>query len=198
MSKLPLGMPQQYCSNCAAQLSCETPTGDNKLRYVCRKCGVVHYENPKMVVGCVAEHQGKILLCKRAIEPRLGFWTVPAGFMELGETVAAAAVRETYEEACARVELGSLLAMVDVPDAGQVHIFYRGTLIDGNYGVGEESLDTRLFAPRDIPWEQIAFRSGHVALRQFLAQSAAGAEYTHSETVQRNRTTPTADEPDSH
>jgi ADP-ribose pyrophosphatase YjhB (NUDIX family) len=187
MSTLPLGTPQQFCSRCAAQLSSAIPAGDNKLRYVCPDCGETHYENPKMVVGCVAEHQGQILLCKRAIEPRLGYWTVPAGFMELGETVAEGAARETLEEACAKVELGSLLAMVNVPDAGQVHIFYRGKLTDGAYGVGEESLDTQLFSPADIPWDEIAFRSGHIALRQFLTQRDAGVEHIHSETVHRNR-----------
>ena len=138
-----------------------------------------------MVVGCVPEHDGQILLCKRAIEPRSGYWTVPAGFMELGETVADAARRETQEEACADVELGSLLAVVNIVRAGQVHIFYRGTLLDGKYGVGEESLDTQLFAPEEIPWDEIAFPSGYIALKQYLKQRETGVDCVHTEIAAR-------------
>ncbi len=128
---------------------------------------MVHYQNPLVVVGCVAERDGKVLLCKRAIHPRYGYWTVPAGFMELGETVAGGAARETLEEACATVELGHLFALVDVIDAGQVHLFYTGKLI-GDYGVGEETQETSLFAEEDIPWDEIAFQSGAFALRKYF------------------------------
>jgi len=138
------------------------------------------YENPKVVSGCVAEHEGRILLCKRAIDPRLGYWTVPAGFMELGETVEEAARRETREEACATVRDLSLLAVVDVLEAGQVHVFYRGVLADGNYAAGEESLDARLYAPDELPWGEIAFRSGHIALEQFLSQRNSGKWRVHT------------------
>jgi len=142
----------------------EIPEGDNRLRYVCTGCKTVLYENPTLVVGCVTEYEGKILLCKRAIEPRLGYWTVPAGFMELGDTIEQAAARETREEACANIELGSMLAVVDVIHAGQVHVFFRGKLVDGAFGAGDESLEAELFGVDDIPWDEIAFRSGHIAL----------------------------------
>lgn len=136
-----------------------------------------------MVVGCVPEHDGQILLCKRAIEPRSGYWTVPAGFMELGETVADAARRETQEEACADVELGSLLAVVNIVRAGQVHLFYRARLPEPKFASGSESLDVRLFPIDALPWDDIAFPSIVIALRQYLEQRAAGLEHVHEETV---------------
>jgi len=134
---------------------------------VCDSCTIVHYQNPKMVVGCVPERDGKILLCKRAIEPRHGFWTVPAGFMELGETTAQGAARETLEEACAEVRMGHLFASVDVVEAGQVHLFFTAALMS-DFAAGEESLDVQMFAKDEIPWEEIAFRSGTFALRKYL------------------------------
>lgn len=164
----PTGVVQNYCSNCGSKLVVAQPDGDNKLRYVCSDCDTVHYENPKMVVGCIVSHQGKILLCRRAIEPRANFWTVPGGFMELNETIAAAAMRETYEEALAEVEIDGILAVIDVVHARQAHIFFHGTLKGDSYGVGEESTDTRLFAPADIPWNEIAFPSGTMALKHYL------------------------------
>jgi len=157
----------KYCSNCGGAVSRRVPQDDNRERWVCDACQRVHYQNPLIVVGCVAEQDGKILLCKRAIEPRYGYWTVPAGFMELGETVAGGAARETLEEALATVELGHLFAMVDVIDAGQVHLFYTGRLI-GDYGVGEETLETALFSEEEIPWDEIAFHSGRFALRKYF------------------------------
>lgn len=157
----------KYCPVCGAEVARRIPEDDNRERWVCPRCETVHYNNPKVVVGCVAEKDGKILLCKRAIEPRYGYWTVPAGFMELGESLAQGAARETLEEACARVEIGHLFASIDVIDAGQVHIFFTGTL-EGSYGVGHESLETRLFAPDEIPWDELAFRSGRYALEKYL------------------------------
>ena len=140
-------------------------------------CGFVHYRNPIPVVGCVAEHEGRILLCRRAIEPRHGYWTVPAGFMELNETLAEAAARETREEACAEVRLGELFSIVDLPRAGQVHFFFRGKLLDGKFAAGPESLETRLFAPKEIPFEDIAFRSGIIALRHYLDRAGGGLRF---------------------
>jgi len=165
------------------------PSGDNKPRYVCSSCSTVFYENPKPVVGCVIEHDGKILLCKRSIEPRLGYWTVPAGFMELGETLQQAAARETLEEACANITLGSLLAIVDVPEAGQIHVFFRGTLPDGKFAAGEEGLAAALYAPEEIPWAELAFRSVYIALEQYLAQKGAGTEWVHTDIALKNRET---------
>jgi len=159
--------PMKYCSRCGADVSRKVPGDDNRERWVCDRCATVHYQNPIIVVGCVAEKEGKILLCKRAIEPRHGYWTVPAGFMELGESLAEGAARETLEEACAKIEIGHLFASVDVIDAGQVHLFFTGKLT-GDFGVGEESLDTRLFSEKEIPWEELAFRSGRYALEKYF------------------------------
>ena len=185
MINKPLGAEQSYCPKCAAKLRVEIPEGDNKLRYICTGCAAVLYENPKLVVGCVAEYEGSILLCKRAIKPRLGYWTVPAGFMEIGETLEQAATRETFEEACAKVTLGSLLAVVDVIHAGQVHVFFRGKLENGEFAAGDESLDTKLYASNEIPWDEIAFPSGVIALKQYLAQREAGIERVHTELAPR-------------
>jgi len=157
----------KFCSHCGAGVSRKIPPGDNRERWVCESCDTVHYQNPLLVVGCVAEQDGKILLCKRAIEPRYGYWTVPAGFMELGESLAQGAARETLEEACANIEIGHMFASVDVIDAGQVHVFFTGK-VKGGYGVGEESLETRLFAPEDIPWDELAFQSGRFALQTYI------------------------------
>jgi ADP-ribose pyrophosphatase YjhB (NUDIX family) len=165
----------KYCSNCGQTVSTSVPAGDNRPRAVCAACGAVHYVNPKLVVGCVPEHRGQILLCRRAIEPRLGFWTVPAGFMEMGETLAEAALRETWEEALARVELGRLFSVVDVVQAGQVHVFFEGRLLLPEFGAGTESLETRLFHPGDIPWPELAFQSVRIALEQYLENGRSGS-----------------------
>lgn len=187
MQSKPLGEEHNYCPKCGATFGIQIPPGDNKLRYVCTRCDYIFYENPRAVVGCVTEFEGKILLCKRSIEPRRGYWTVPAGFMELGETLEQGAARETLEEACAEVTMGSMLAVVSVLQAGQVHIFFRGTLNEGKYAAGDESSDARLFAESEIPWEDIAFRSGYIALKQFLSQKASGIERVHTERVVFNR-----------
>ena len=165
----------------------EVPAGDNKTRYVCENCATVLYENPKLVVGCVTECEQKILLCVRSIEPRKGFWTVPAGFMELGETLGEAALRETKEEACADVQLGSMLAVINVVQAGQVHVFFRGTLPTPDFAAGDESADARLFAPEDIPWDEIAFSSGYIALKHYLQEREAGTDTVHMETAPTDR-----------
>lgn len=161
-----------YCSSCGGSISRKIPKDDNREREICDDCGTVHYKNPLIVVGCVAARDGKVLLCKRAIEPRYGYWTIPAGFMELGETLAAGAARETLEEACATVAMGRLFASVDVVDAGQVHLFFSGELIS-DYGVGEESLETELFSEQEIPWDQLAFRSGRFALQKYFEDDGA-------------------------
>jgi len=157
----------KYCSDCGQTVSRKMPDGDTHERWVCDSCGEIHYQNPLVVVGCVPERDGKILLCKRAIEPRHGYWTVPAGFMELGESTAGGAMRETLEEACAEVEIGHLFAVVDVIDAGQVHLFYTAKL-RGDFSPGTESLEVAMFSEDEIPWEDIAFRSGHYALKKYF------------------------------
>ncbi len=157
----------KHCSICGSLVNKKIPEGDNRQRWVCDQCNSTHYQNPKIVVGCVPERDGKILLCKRAIEPRYGFWTVPAGFMELGETMAEGAARETLEEACAEVEIGHLFASVDVVSAGQVHVFFTASLL-GDFATGDESLDTALYSEDEIPWSDIAFRSGTFALEKYF------------------------------
>ena len=157
----------QFCSKCGARVSLRTPLDDNRERAICDTCHTVHYQNPRIVVGCVPEQDGKILLCTRAIEPRYGYWTLPAGFMELGESLAEGAARETLEEACADVKIGHLFASVDVVGAGQVHIFFTATF-DGDYAAGEESLEVALFNKDEIPWDDLAFESGRYALKKYL------------------------------
>jgi len=169
-----------YCSQCGAPVTLLIPDGDSLPRHVCGECGTIHYQNPKMVVGCIAEWEGRILLCRRAIEPRLGLWTLPAGFMENNETTAEAAVRETLEEACAEVSVGPLFALVNIPHIHQVHLFYRGDIVGGRFGVGPESLESALFAEADIPWQEIAFRSVTFALQAWFEDRRQGGFGVHS------------------
>lgn len=170
----------KFCSECGQPVTRKIPPGDDHERDVCEHCGTIHYQNPLMVVGCVPEHHdGRILLCRRAIEPRKGYWTIPAGFLENDETLEAGAERETWEEALARVELGSLLAMVNVTQARQVHIMFRARLIGDEHGPGDESLETALIDEADIPWDEIAFPSIEFALRHFLSDRALQREDVH-------------------
>ena len=155
-----------YCSQCGAPVALRIPPGDHMPRNVCDACGTIHYQNPRLVVGCVPEYEGRILLCRRAIEPRLGYWTVPAGFMENGETLQQAAARESQEEALAHVEIGSLLAVVHVLHAQQVHVFFRATLPAARYAAGAESLEVALLDTSEIPWSDIAFPSTDFTLRR--------------------------------
>lgn len=175
----------KYCSECGAPVALRIPPGDHLPRHVCDACGTIHYQNPRLVVGCVPEYEGRILLCKRAIEPRLGYWTVPAGFMENGETLQQAAARETYEEALAQVEIGSLLAVVHVLHARQVHVFFRAALRTAEHGPGAESLEVRLVAPADVPWSELAFPSTEFALRHYLEDRTAGRQPHHFTTIDR-------------
>ncbi len=163
-----------FCSACGASVTFRIPAGDTLPRYVCDQCETVHYENPKVVVGCIPEWGDRILLCKRAIEPRLGFWTLPAGFLENGETAAAGAVRETLEEAEARVDIGPLYTFYNLPHINQIYLMFRGRLLDLNFGPGSESLEVRLFREDEIPWQEIAFRTVGETLKHFFADRARG------------------------
>ena len=174
-----------FCDQCGARVERRTPPGDHLPRYVCTACGTIHYENPKLVVGCVPEHDGRILLCKRAIEPRRGYWTVPAGFMENNETLQQAAARESQEEALADVKIGSLLTVVHVLHAHQVHVFFRATLPRAEFAPGPESLETELVRPEDIPWDDIAFPSTTFTLQRYLEDRAAGREEHYFTTFDR-------------
>ena len=140
------------------------PKGDDRLRQVCDHCGFIAYENPKLVVGSVVRHEGRFLLCRRAIEPRKGFWTIPAGYMELHETPEDGARREAMEEACAEISISALLAIYSVPRISQVQIHYRATLAKPEFAPGHESLEVDLFKWEEIPWNDIAFPSVHWVL----------------------------------
>ena len=152
------------------------PEGDERERLICGDCGYVAYENPKIVVGSVVVEEGRILLCRRAIEPRLGFWTLPAGYMELGETTEEGARREAWEEARARLELDGILAIYSIARIGQVQIIYRAHLAEPGIGAGPESLDVRFFAWEDVPWDELAFPSVRWSLEAWRAgrQGIAG------------------------
>jgi ADP-ribose pyrophosphatase YjhB (NUDIX family) len=163
-----------YCSHCGSSVVLKVPAGDTLPRHVCERCGTIHYQNPKMVVGAIPEWEDRILLCRRAIEPRAGLWTLPAGFMENAETTADAAARETLEEACARVEIGEMFSLINVPHINQVHILYRARLLDLDFSPGLESLEVQLFDEADIPWEEIAFRTIGLTLRHFYEDRKAG------------------------
>lgn len=178
----------KFCSNCGQPVESRIPQGDTHIRFVCSACDLVHYQNPNNVVGCIPEaSDGRILLCKRAIEPRKGYWTIPAGFMENRETLAQGALRETLEEAEAKVELTGLQSIIDVPFASQVHIMFRGKLIDDKFGCGEESLECHLLTEKEIPWKDIAFPTVAFALKSFFADRTKGIYDVHSAVIQRNR-----------
>ncbi len=171
----------KFCSACGATVSLQVPAGDSLPRHVCVDCGVIHYLNPKVVVGAIPEWGDKVLLCRRAIEPRLGKWTLPAGFMENRETTAEAAARETLEEACARIAVGPLFALVNIAEISQVHLFYRAELQDLDYAAGPESLEVALFSEADIPWDTLAFRSVSFALERFFEDRRRGQYGTHTQ-----------------
>ncbi|MFO8140301.1 MAG: NUDIX hydrolase [Marinobacter sp.] len=169
----------KYCSTCGELVEQRIPQGDNRHRYVCASCETIHYQNPRIIAGTVPVWEGKILLCRRAIEPRYGYWTLPAGFMENAETTIEAAARETREEALAEINIEGLYSVIDVPHINQVHIFYRATLKDGQFGAGEESLESKLFTPEEIPWDEISFPTVRKTLELFLAEMDSGNYGVH-------------------
>lgn len=163
-----------FCSQCGAPVRLEIPPGDNRPRHVCAACGAVHYLNPKMVVGCIAEWEDRVLLCRRAIEPKYGLWTLPAGFMENGETIDEGAARETLEEAGARVDIHGLYSLISLPDINQVYLMFRARLLHLDVAPGEESLEARLFAEHEIPWGELAFRTIEHTLKRYFADRLDG------------------------
>lgn len=171
----------KFCSDCGAPVTRLIPDMDNKLRDVCTSCHTIHYQNPKIVAGTLPVFDNKVLLCKRAIEPRLGYWTLPAGFMENKETTPQAAIRETQEEANASVELSHLLSMIDVPHISQVHMFFYAELTDLNFSSGEESLEVKLFSEDEIPWEEIAFPTVKKTLKHYLSERKIKNHYKNYE-----------------
>ena len=156
------------------------PAGDVLPRHVCPACHTIHYQNPKMIVGCIPEWEDKILLCRRAIEPRYGLWTFPAGFMENAETLAQGAVRETLEEANARVAIKMLYAIYDLPHINQVYVVFRANLLDLDFGPGDESLEVRLFHETEIPWDQMAFRVITKPLQRYFEARKQGEPEFHT------------------
>ncbi|MCP9453159.1 MAG: NUDIX hydrolase [Nitrospira sp.] len=169
----------KYCSQCGAPVVKKIPPGDHLPRHVCNRCEHIHYHNPKIVAGCIPEWESQILLCRRAIEPRLGLWTFPAGFMELGESTEEAAIRETLEEAHAAVKITALYAVLSLPHIGQVYLVFRGRMVAPSYKPGPESLEVRLFSLASIPWDQIAFPVVRETLRRYVDDVASGQFQLH-------------------
>jgi ADP-ribose pyrophosphatase YjhB (NUDIX family) len=175
-----LRTPIQHCRQCGAKVVYRLPDdGDTKPRAVCTACNTVHYENPLNVVGTVPHWGEQVLLCKRNIEPRLGKWTLPAGFMELNETTAEGAARETDEEAGAQFEMQGLFSLLNVARVGQVHLFYRARLTSDQFNPGTETMEAKLFTEAEIPWDEIAFRTVKETLEHYFADRRAGAYGIH-------------------
>lgn len=174
----------KYCSSCGHGVEERIPAGDDRLRKVCAACGTVHYENPRVVVGCIIENEGKLLLCKRAIEPAHGRWTPPAGYLELGEGAAAGAAREAWEEAQVEVEILAPHAWFDLPHIGQLYQLFRARQVSPGFAPGPESLEVSLYDSEDLPWGELAFPVLHFALQTYLEDRRSGQYHLHAGTVQ--------------
>jgi len=174
-----------YCSQCGKTVSSVIPEGDNRERYVCDSCKTIHYQNPNNIAGAILTWQDKVLLCKRAIRPRYGQWTLPAGFMENGESTDQAAARETLEEANARVEMGKLFAYLNIPSLNQVYVIFLARLLDLDFSAGAESLEVRLFHEHEIPWDEIAFPSIERALRLYFRDRRGDGFGVHMADIER-------------
>jgi ADP-ribose pyrophosphatase YjhB (NUDIX family) len=173
--------PIKHCRNCGAAVVYRVPDdGDTRERAVCPSCDTIHYENPLNVVGTVPYWGDQVLLCKRNIEPRWGKWTLPAGFMELGETTAEGAARETDEEAGAQIEMQELLSVLSVPRVGQVHMFYLARLLSERFNPGHETIEARLFSEQEIPWEEIAFKTVRETLLCYFEDRRKGGFQVHT------------------
>lgn len=169
-----------YCNQCGGGVSLAIPEGDNMPRHICNQCGEIHYQNPKVVVGCLPEYEGQLLFCKRAIQPRLGYWTLPAGFMENAETAAEGAQRETLEEAGARVEIIELFSMFNLPHINQIYLLYRARLGTPDFAAGSESLEVKLLDEQQVPWDEMAFPVITESLKLYFADRKAGRFGFHS------------------
>lgn len=164
----------KYCNQCGSKLAYRIPEGDDRARYICDVCQTIHYQNPKMVVGCIPTWEDRVLLCRRSIEPCYGKWTIPAGFFEQGETAEAGAKRELYEEARVTVEFLEPYAFYDIPHISQVYLIFRGPLKDHNFRAGHESLEVLLFKENEIPWDDLAFTVVRKALRRYYKDFLTG------------------------
>lgn len=164
----------KFCNQCGHTVSKKIPADDDRLRHICDSCDHIHYENPRVIVGVLPTFERQVLLCKRAIEPRLGYWTLPAGFLENDETTAEGAHRETWEEAKATVDESELYCMFDLPYINQIYMFYLAELKEPVYDSGPESLEVQLFNEDDIPWQELAFPVVNSALKYYFADRIAG------------------------
>lgn len=176
----------KYCSACGAEITLIVPPDDSRERHVCPRCNTVHYLNPKIVTGCIPEWDDQILLCKRAIEPRSGLWTLPAGFMELGETTHEAALRETREEANARVELLDLFMVINLPHVNQVYMMFRSRLLNEDFAPGPESLEVGLYGREEVPWDELAFPTIRETLRCYFEDRDNGKYRLHTGDITRD------------
>jgi ADP-ribose pyrophosphatase YjhB (NUDIX family) len=177
----------KFCSNCGATLTFTIPPGDNRERHVCNDCDTIHYVNPRIITGCLPVWDDRVLLCLRAINPRKGYWTLPAGFLENGETIAAGAARETEEEANARVADLELYTVFSLPHISQAYMFYRAQLSDLDFSSGEESLDVRLFKEHEIPWDNLAFPVINKSLQYYFEDRRSGQFQFRSEAIEFKR-----------
>jgi ADP-ribose pyrophosphatase YjhB (NUDIX family) len=175
----------KYCSSCGAAVSKQIPEGDDRHRHICTGCDTIHYQNPCIIAGSLPIYEGRVLLCRRAIEPAYGYWTLPAGFMENGETTLEGALRESIEEANVRLDSMELYTMIDIPHINQVYIFYRGTMNTPNYSPGVESLEVKLFDEQDIPWSDIAFPSVKTTLKYYFADRKTGLFPVRTDLIRR-------------
>ena len=170
---------QKFCSQCATPITRRIPPGDNRERDLCEQCGAVHYQNPRLVVGTLPVWQDQVLLCLRAIEPRANTWTLPAGFMELAETISQGAERETQEEAGVRIELGGLYTVIDIPQVDQVHVYFLAQALGPELDPGPETIEARWYTFDEIPWDNLAFKSVSTTLRHYLRDRQTGQFPTH-------------------
>ena len=178
----------KFCSACGKPVDLRIPSGDDRDRHICDHCDTIHYQNPRIIAGCVPIYQGQVLLCKRAIEPRYGYWTLPAGFMENGETTVEGAIRECWEEAEAKMSQLELYTMVDIPHINQVYMFFLGELATPEFAAGAESLEVALFEEEDIPWDEIAFPSVTTTLEHYFNDRKTGNYAVRTDTVHRKST----------
>lgn len=169
-----------FCSHCGSgDLLFKVPKGDNRPRYVCQNCHRIHYSNPKIVTGCLPVWENKVLLCRRSIEPRYGYWNVPSGYLENGETVEEGAVREVWEESLAKIRLFGVHAIFSLPHINQIYIHFLGELLNLDFAAGPESLEVRLFEEEEIPWEEIAFTSSVFTLKNYFEDLRRGRQEVH-------------------
>ncbi|MCK4865708.1 MAG: NUDIX hydrolase [Gammaproteobacteria bacterium] len=175
----------KFCSECGNTVVHRIPEGDNLPRFICEHCDIIHYQNPKLIVGCLPVWNEQVLLCKRAIEPSYGLWTLPAGFMENQESLEEAALRESREEANANLDIQNIYSVISLPHINQIYVLYRAKLLDLDFYAGSESLDVQLFNEADIPWEQLAFKTIERTLKQYFEDRTQNTFPTHTSVISR-------------